>query len=151
LFGGCGTRIAISVYADTSIVVAALTNESRTADAQVWLRAQLTGNVTISDWVITEFSSALSLKLRVGTITADQRAIAMASFRRLIDRSFEILTITPPMFRNAASFADQHALGIRAGDALHLAVALENGADLWTLDHRMSQAGPAVGVVTRLL
>jgi uncharacterized protein len=144
-------KTAISVYADTSIIVAALTNEVRTADAQAWLQAQLAGDIAISDWVITEFSSALSLKLRVGTIKPDQRAIAMASFRRLIDRSFEILTITPPMFRNAAGFADQHALGIRAGDALHLAAALENGTNLWTLDHGIFQAGPAVGVVTRLL
>jgi uncharacterized protein len=107
--------------------------------------------VTISEWVITEFSSALSLKLRIGSISVDQRAAALASFRRLADRSFRVASITGSMFRTAATFADQHGLTLRAGDALHLAVALEAGTTLWTLDRRMAQAGPALGVSTVLL
>ncbi len=43
---------------------------------------------------------------------------------------------------------DQQGLGLRAGDALHLAVAAEHGATLWTLDVRMAEAGPVLGVVT---
>jgi predicted nucleic acid-binding protein len=131
--------------------VAALTNETRTPDAQAWLQVQPTDSVAISEWTITEFSSALSLKLQVGAISADQRAMSLASFTRLADRSLQVITITGGMFRRAAGFADQHNLAIRAGDALHLAVALDHGAELWTLDERMARAGPALGVATRLL
>jgi hypothetical protein len=43
---------------------------------------------------------------------------------------------------------DQQGLGLRAGDALHLAVAAEHGATLWTLDVRLAEAGPVLGVAT---
>ncbi len=132
-------------------MVAALTNEARTADAQAWLQAQPTGSVSISEWTITEFSSALSLKLRVGSISIDQRAAALASFKQLCDRSLQIVAITGATFRGAATFTDQHGLSLRAGDAPHLAAALDHGAMLWTLDERVAKAGPALGVMTRLL
>ncbi len=149
--GRCGTKTAISAYADTSLIVAALTNEARTSDAQTWLQAQPLDGVVISEWTITEFSSALSLKLRIGALSADQRATALASFKRLTDRSFHLAAITGATFRKAATYADQHGLAIRAGDALHLATAHDYGATVWTLDERMARAGPALGIATRLL
>jgi predicted nucleic acid-binding protein len=133
------------------LIVAALTNEARTSDAQAWLQAQPLDGVTISEWTITEFSSALSLKLRVGAISADQRALALASFSRLAERSFQVVAVTGAMFRKAATLADQYSLAIRAGDALHLAAALDHGVTVWTLDERIARAGPALGVATRLL
>ncbi|HWX27774.1 MAG TPA: hypothetical protein VNZ53_10105 [Steroidobacteraceae bacterium] len=42
-------------------------------------------------------------------------------------------------------------LGLRAGDALHLAVCADHGATLCTLDHRLSDAGSALGVNAMLL
>jgi predicted nucleic acid-binding protein len=59
--------------------------------------------------------------------------------------------VTGGQFRAAAKFADQHALGLRAGDALHLAIASEHGAMVHTLDQRLAKAGPALGVPTQLL
>jgi predicted nucleic acid-binding protein len=54
-------------------------------------------------------------------------------------------------FRAAAKFVDQHALGLRAGDALHLATAAEHGATVCTLDRCLAEAGPLLGVSTRFL
>jgi predicted nucleic acid-binding protein len=62
-----------------------------------------------------------------------------------------VLGVTGGQFRTAAKFADQHALGLRAGDALHLAVASEHGATVHTLDRRLAEAGPALGVPAQLL
>jgi len=59
--------------------------------------------------------------------------------------------VTGGHFRAAAKFLDQHALGLRAGDALHLATASEHGATLYTLDQRLAEAGPVLGVPTQLL
>jgi uncharacterized protein len=42
-------------------------------------------------------------------------------------------------------------LGLRGGDALHLAIAAESGAALYTLDRRMVEAGLPLGVTTHLL
>jgi uncharacterized protein len=62
-----------------------------------------------------------------------------------------LLAVTGLHFRAAAKFVDQHALGLRAGDALHLAVASEHGATVHTLDQRLAEAGPVLGVPTQLL
>ena len=71
------------LYLDTSLLVAALTNETETQRMQSWLCQQDVDELAISDWVATEFSSALSLKLRMGQIRAAHRADALALFTRL--------------------------------------------------------------------
>lgn len=138
-------------YIDTSLLVAALSNEAKTEAVQDWLGKQKSGTLAISDWVVTEFSAALSLKLRTGQIEPSHRADMLAMFARLIPDSFQLLPILPQHFRTAARFADQHGLGLRAGDALHMAVAADHGASLCTLDRKFAQAGPALGVRTQLL
>lgn len=86
-----------------------------------------------------------------GQIALEQRAAALAMFNKLIAESLTVLPVTGAHFRTAAKFVDQHMLGLRAGDALHLANALEHGATVHTLDQRLAKAGPIVGVPTRLL
>jgi hypothetical protein len=141
----------LSIYVDTSVLVSALTNEPRTSDAQSWLRSQPPGGLMTSDWTLTEFSSAIALKLRTGVIGAATRAAALAACKRLIAQSFELATIPPTAFGAAARFCDHHSSGLRAGDALHLAIAFEHGATLCTFDQRMASGGLAVGASTLLL
>jgi predicted nucleic acid-binding protein len=138
-------------YIDTSVLVAALTNEVETSRMQSWLGEQEPAELTISEWVATEFSAALSIKIRTGQIDAHHRAEALAAFTRLSTESFEILPISGAQFRTAARFADQYALGLRAGDALHLAIAVDHGATIVTLDHRLAEAATALGVSARLV
>ena len=141
----------MTLYLDTSVLVAALTHEADTPRMQAWLGKQKPDSLVISDWVTTEFSSALSIKLRTGQIEAVHRANALATFNRLSADSFIILTVSGLQFRTAARFADQYALGLRAGDALHLAICADYGTTLCTLDGRLSESGAALGVKTMLL
>ena len=53
--------------------------------------------------------------------------------------------------RAAARMTDQHALGLRAGDALHLAIAADHGATVQTLDRRIAEAAPTLGIPARLV
>jgi predicted nucleic acid-binding protein len=92
--------------------------------------------------VTTEFSSALSIKLRARQLEAIQRANRLAMFTWLSANSVIVLPIPGLQFRTAARFADQYALGLRAGDARHLAICAVHGATLCTLDYRLSEAGP---------
>jgi len=137
-------------YLDTSLIVAALSNEAATGRVQTWMAEQDPAELRISDWTVTELSSAMSIKLRTGQITLEQRAAALAMFNRLVAETFTILPIAGYHFRTAAKFIDQHSLGLRAGDALHLAVVADHGAVLHTLDLRLAKAGPVLGVPTSL-
>jgi len=139
------------LYLDTSLLVAALTNETETERMQRWLGQQAEDDLAISDWVVTEFSSALSIKLRAGHIEPAHRADALAMFARLTTDNFLVVPVARLQFRTAARFADQHGLRLRAGDALHIAVCADHGATLCTLDRRLGDAGSVLGVKTMVL
>ncbi len=118
---------------------------------QSWLSQQKPETLAISVWVVTEFSAALSIKLRCKQIGEQHRARALAMFSKLNSESLVLLPISASQFHTAARLSDQHDLGLRAGDALHLAITVEHGATLITLDRRLAKAGSAAGVATRLL
>ena len=135
-------------YLDTSLLVAALVREPSSERIQAWLAAQDPAACAISDCVVTEFSSALSIKLRSGQLGEDHRATVLANFTGLATRRLAVLPVERRHFRDAARFADRQALGLRSGDALHLAVCADQGATLCTLDRRMAQAATVLGIAT---
>lgn len=138
----------MTLYCDTSLLVTALTNEAGAERIQDWLAGQPPDLLSISDWVTAEVSAALSIKIRTGQITVQKRAAALSMFAQYATETFKKFRVSPRHFRMAAQFADQYATGLRAGDALHLAICASHGATLCTLDRRLLAAGPVLGVKT---
>lgn len=139
------------LYVDTSVLVAALGNESRTVEMQDWLARQSAGQLMISDWVVTEFSAALSRKVRMKQLDSAQREEVLSVFSGMIDASFKVAGVSRMDFRAAARMANRHATGLRAGDALHLAVAAGHAAPIQSLDRGLVEAAESVEVVATLL
>jgi uncharacterized protein len=136
----------LSFYLDTSALVSALTGEASAPRVNAWLRAREPATVLISEWTHTEVASALALKLRTGEIDREARAEAASAFVRLVANSLPTLVVTGEHFETAARFTAQHELGLRAGDALHLAIARQGGMSVVTLDNRMADAALELGI-----
>lgn len=133
-------------YLDASFLVATLTEEARTEDVRQWLDVNSGAGLAISPWIVTEVASALSIKVRTGALPIEQRNEVMGAWVSLRKNAFAMLPVTTKDFELAALFADRHDLGLRAGDALHVAIAAANGCTLVTLDRVLAAAAPQCGV-----
>lgn len=126
------------IYLDTSVAVALLVPEPRTADVKSWF-AGLVEIPVSGDWLLTEFESAISIKLRSGELSATSAKAVRKEFAVLTESGLRIVPVSRAAFRDAADLVKQHAHRLRAGDALHVAVAREIGAkSIATLDGVMS-------------
>ena len=134
------------IYCDTSLLVTALTPEDETGAAQAWLAHQEEGQLCISGWTVTEFSCALSRKLRRGELSPEQRADVLTAWRLMQSEILEQTSIPTEAFDMAAAYVDRDDMAVRAGDALHLAIAANGGHQLASRDEAMSQAATAIGV-----
>lgn len=126
------------IYLDTSVAVSLLVPEPRTPDVKAWF-AGLAEVPVGSDWLLTEFDSAISIKVRSGELSEANAKAVRKEFDRLTTSGLRIVPVSRSAFRDAADLAKQHTQRLRAGDALHLAVARDVGADsVATLDAVMS-------------
>lgn len=135
------------LYLDTSVLVAALVPEAQTDNVHDWLLAHPSKEFVMSDWTLTEFASALSLKRRTGELSEAESAQASRAFDEMADEMVEVIPLTRQDFAQAARLIRSATVGLRAGDALHLTVALREVATLCTLDQRLLQAARETGVV----
>lgn len=112
------------VYVDTSVLVALCVNEPKSAAVARWYAA-CSEELTSAVWCVTEFASALGIKQRTAQITGEQGAAAWQAFERLCASDLQLLPMEPATFHRAALLTLEATTGLRAGDALHLATALE--------------------------
>ena len=122
------------LYVDTSVLVALCTNEAKTAEVLKWYAA-CTVELASAAWCVTEFASALGIKQRTGQLTESQAQTAWVQFERICANDLQLLPVETMSFHKAALMTMDAAAGLRAGDALHLACAIETNAQgIVTLD-----------------
>lgn len=114
------------IYLDTSAVVPIFVTEPASAAVDAWLEACAELLVS-SDWIVTEFASALSIKVRRGEITTRQVQAAWNDFETFCKTGLRLLPVSRSAFAKAAALNRNAASGLRAGDSLHLAIAIEAG------------------------
>ena len=79
-------------------------------------------------------------------MTLEERARVLSNWRSARQENLTLVPVPPEAFDLAALCCDLHELGLRAGDALHVAVAALGGHRLATLGGAMAKAAVAVGV-----
>jgi uncharacterized protein len=133
------------LYLDTSVLVPLFVPEPLSEPVRAWFDAQAarsaSATLSISAWTLTEFASAMGIKVREKGLNAAQAQAACKLLQQLSSESFRVFTPTRSAFERAAEYLAQHALGLRAGDALHLAIAQSENTDcFYTLDRRLIAA-----------
>jgi predicted nucleic acid-binding protein len=134
------------LYVDTSVLVALCTNEAKTADAVKWY-GDCAEELASAAWCVTEFASALGLKQRTGQLTEPQAQTAWVKFERMCANDLNLLPVEPMTFHKSAMLTMDAAASLRAGDALHLACAMEaKVAGMVTLDSVLAKNAQRVKV-----
>ena len=134
------------IYVDTSVIVALLTVEAKTPDVMAWY-AGLRDAPVSSDWVLTEFSSAISIKLRTGQLSEVNAKRVHKEFDLLVAGGLRLAPVSRSAYSQAAKMVKSHQGGLCAGDSLHLAVALELGAShMATMDGTLAKNAKRKGL-----
>lgn len=129
------------LYLDTSVLVPLFVPEPESGSVRAWFDKQAGETLAISDWTLAEFASAMGIKVRDKGLKAEQAYKACALMEKLAADSLKVFTPTRSDYARATGHLGHHALGLRAGDALHLAIANnEDARCLYTLDRRLINA-----------
>jgi len=135
------------IYLDTSFVATFYIQEATSTSVESILLNLPTAELAISDWTIVEFASLLSHRVRMNELTPELMAVIIQSFQRDAAQSYTVFTITTADFALAAKFLQQWETGLRAGDALHLAIARSRTVgNLPSLDFGLIDAAQRFGI-----
>ena len=133
------------IYVDTSVLGAVFFREPTAAALAAALRQHAGAGLVISGWTVTEMASVGAIKARAGAVSGAMRVDALRAFHRFASTELQVVEVEAFDFRTAAHLIER-ASNLRAGDALHLAVAQRLGAGLATLDQRLGLAATTCGV-----
>jgi hypothetical protein len=137
----------LRTYLDASVLVSMFSIDANSPRAQ-GLLASIDPDLSLSDWGVTEFSSALAVGMRVGRLTAADRDAAEASLGSWLGANGLPEPVQPDDIRMGRSLIRATPLPLRASDALHLAVAQRLGDAVATFDVQMARAAIDLGIPT---
>jgi uncharacterized protein len=142
------------IYFDTSFV-APLVLPEPTHSVTAFVRTLPSDELAVSHWTVVEFSSLIARKVRLGELDAEGAARTDARFEAAVDESFTVLLPNLNDFVLAKRYLGKFESGLRAPDALHLAIASNRDVTaFYTLDKRLIAAGrifdlPVMGIRNR--
>jgi predicted nucleic acid-binding protein len=134
----------VSVYLDASVLLPFLADEPTSLDIEGYLATQ--PERLISDFAAAEVSSAISRMVRTRHLSHEDASARLADFDAWRAAVGSPVGLQPADGRLADAFVRRFELGLRAPDALHLAISHRVDATLVTLDRRMARAAEELGI-----
>jgi hypothetical protein len=135
----------VSLYLDTSVVVALLTEDPLNLRASAFFQGS-SEILIISDFGSAEFSSVVARRVRMGTITPDHGRAALAVFDAWTARTAHRVGIAGADVAVADTYLRRLDLTLLTPDALHIAIAVRIGAMLVTFDRAMAASARVLGM-----
>ncbi len=137
------------LYFDTSFLAPLILPETSSDKVAALMAGLPAAEFAVSAWTGVEFASLLAREVRMGGLDAETARQADAQFEALVEQAFAMLPATGEDFGLARNFLRHYDTGLRAGDALHLAIAARNKATaIYSLDKLFVRAGQALGLPT---
>jgi len=134
------------IYIDTSALVPVFIREAKSEAVIGWLESS-GERLAISEWSLVEFASAAAIKVRTGQVAPNLAKQSTARVREFARKHCTVAVPGREEFRRAAELTGDGSLKLRAGDALHLAIAESLGAQgMLCLDEVMSSSAKSLGM-----
>lgn len=128
-------------YFDTSFLAPLILEEATSARIESFFAKLAPGELAVSHWTRVEFASLIAREVRMRGLDEADALRAIAQFDELVAESFQVLVPAVADYELAKAFIQNFATRLRAGDALHLAIASNQGAErLYTLDEGLLAA-----------
>lgn len=136
-------------YLDSSVLAAILLRDPESERAERLLLSLLGEPQLISHWTGVEVSSAIARRLRMRDINAREAARARLAYDEEFVAKHDVLMLTAADYARARSLLAVDGTKLRAGDALHLAIALNHGVSTFhTLDKDLREFAVQSGLAT---
>lgn len=133
------------LYLDTSVVVAYYLPEPLSHQVQTILQTQTRS--AISELVEVEMFSALSLRVRTGSLSREHALKVSSLFvSHLRGGLYTRLHVRAGHYRRARELIGRFDLPLKAMDALHLAIASTEGVRLLTADQQLGRNAASLGI-----
>lgn len=135
-------------YFDTSFLVPLILPEATSEPVTRFFDNLPVEDLAVSQWTRVEFASMLAREVRTGSLDAAAAREAGSRFEAMIEEAFIVLLPDRDDFDQARQWLSRFETGLRAGDALHLAIASNHGAvAINSLDKVMIAAGTTLGLL----
>jgi predicted nucleic acid-binding protein len=139
----------LSTYLDASVLLPTLIAEPATE--AVYDRLGANGReLLISDFAAAEVASALSRLARMALLTEADASARLKDFDAWRAAMSSPVEIAASDARLAYIYTRRFDLGLRAPDALHLAITRRLDATLVTLDRRLATAAGELGIAVEV-
>lgn len=129
------------LYFDISFLAPLILEETTSVRIEAFFTKLPVGELYVSHWTRVEFASLIAREVRMGGFEESDALLAIAQFDELVTESFQVVAPGVADYELAKETIQHFATKLRAGDALHLAIASNNGAKtLYTLDEGLLNA-----------